>query len=78
MEKYVVISLMEIFWINPSDKLIQNSICIIFWRKMCMMSIKEEIIPSTPLRSSRPLLVIIVFSRNVDFGDTREVLLIGP
>ena len=42
------------------------------------MSIKEYTIPTPPFKSSRPLLVILSVSRNVDFVDTREALLNGP
>ena len=42
-----------------------------------MVSIKEEIISDTPFQSSGQLLVILSVSRKVDFGDTREVSIIG-
>ena len=35
-----------------------------------MVSIKEYINPNTLFKISGPLLVILSFSRNVDFGDT--------
>ena len=43
-----------------------------------MVSIREYIIPNMPFQYSGPLLVIVSISRNVDFGDTREVSSIGP
>ena len=78
MQNYVVIGLMMIFGIKPCDKLINNSICIMLLSNMCMISIREEIIPNIPFHSSGPLLVILEIFTNVDFGDTREVSLIGP
>ena len=71
MKKYVVIGLMKMCWIKLSDKIIPNSICIIFWSIMCMVSIKEDIIPNPIFQSSGTLLVILSVSRNVGFGDTR-------
>ena len=68
---------MKISWSKPSEKLIHDGICIIFWRNMCMISIMEEIIKKSPFKSSGKLLVILSISSNVDFGDTKEVLLIG-
>ena len=48
MKKYDVIGLMNLYWINSSDKIIRNSICTIFWSIVCMVSIKEDIITNTP------------------------------
>ena len=45
---------------------------------MYMVSIKEDIIPNPPFQFSGPLLVILSVFFNVDFGDTRQVLLIFP
>ena len=78
MEKYVVIVLMNISRSKPSENLIKNCICIILWRNMCMLSIREEITPNPTFQYSGPLFVILGITRNVDFGDTREVSLIGP
>ena len=78
MQEYVVIGLMKIYWSKSSEKIIPNSICIILWRIMCMVSIKEEIVPIPPFQSSGTLLVILSVSSNVGFGDTSELLLIGP
>ena len=41
MKKIDVIVLMKILRINPSENLHNNGICIIFWRNMYMVSIKE-------------------------------------
>ena len=71
MQNCVVIRLMKLRWINSSDKIIPNSICIIFWRIVCMVSIKEELIPNPPFQYSGPLLVILSVSSNVYFGATR-------
>ena len=43
-----------------------------------MLYIREEIIPNPPFQSSGSLLVILSVSRNIYFGDTGEVSLIGP
>ena len=48
-----------------------NSIFIIFWRIVHMVSIKEEIIPNPPFQSSGPSFVILSIYRNMGFGDTR-------
>ena len=77
MQKYVVIGLMNIYWINPSDKIFPNIICIILWCIMFIVSIKEVIIPNPPFQYPGPFLVILSVSRNVVFGDNREVSLIG-
>ena len=69
---------MKLSWINPSDKVIHDSICIIFWRNMCMASIREDIIPNKLFQSLGELLAILSVARNVYFGDTRGVLLTGP
>ena len=52
MQKYVVIGLMKIYWSKPSDKIFTKSICIILWRILCMVSIKEYIIPYPTFKSS--------------------------
>ena len=78
MKKYVVIFLMKISLSNPIDKLLTNIICVIFWGSMCMVSIQEYVITNPYFQYSGPLLVVLRVSCNVDFGDTREVLLIGP
>ena len=39
MKDYVVIGLMKLSWSNPSDKLINDSICIILWSNTCMVFI---------------------------------------
>ena len=70
MQNYVVIVLMKIPRNNPSYKLRPNSICIVFWGNICMVPIKEEIIPNPPFQSSGPLLVILIVYRDVDFIDT--------
>ena len=72
MQKYILIGLMNIYWINPSENLIHDIISIIFLRKICMVSIKEKIIPNPLFKSSGTLLVILSVSRNVDFDDDRE------
>ena len=41
MQEYAVIGLMKISWSKPSEKIITNTICIIFWRIVYMVSIKE-------------------------------------
>ena len=53
-EKYVLIVFIKLSWSNNSDMIIPNSICISFWRNMCMVSIKEEIISNIPFQSSGP------------------------
>ena len=73
MKKYVVIVLMNIHRGNPRDNLIPNSISILFWRNMFMVSIKEDIIPNLSFYSSGPFLVIWSVSGNMYFDDTREV-----
>ena len=77
-EKYVVIGLLKIYYSNQSDKIILNIICIIFWSIVYMVSIKEEIIQNPPFQFPGPSFVVINVTRNVGFGDTRSVLLIGP
>ena len=71
MQKYVEIVLMKLYRISPSDKLPTNSIYIVLWRIVYIVSIKEEIIQNTTFQCSGSLLVILIFSRNVDFGDIR-------
>ena len=70
MQKYDVIVLMKISQSKTIDKLIPNSILIILWSNMCMVYIREEIIPNPPFQSSGPFLVVLTVSRNVDFVDT--------
>ena len=77
MQRYGVIGLQNINWINMSDNIINNSICIIFLRIMYMVSIKEDIITNPPFQFSGPSLGILSVSRNVGFGDTRQVSSIG-
>ena len=77
MQEYAVIGLMKIYWSKPSEKIITNIICIIFWKIVYMVSIKEDITPNPPFQFSGPLLVILRVSSNMDSGDTRQVLLIG-
>ena len=43
-----------------------------------MVYIREEVIPNPLFHYSRTLLVILRISSNMDFVDTREVLLISP
>ena len=43
-----------------------------------MVSIREEITPNTPFQYSGPLLVILSIYKNMNFGDTIVVSLIGP
>ena len=74
---YFLILSMNIYWSKPIEKIIPNSIWIIFWRIAYMVSIKEEINQNPPLEYSGPLLVILSVSGNVDFGDTRQVSLLG-
>ena len=62
---------MKIYWIKMNEKIIPNSICIIFWILMCMVYIKEEIIPDPPFQYSGPLLVILSVSIYVGFDYTR-------
>ena len=50
MKKYVVIGLMNIYCSKPSDKINPNIICIIFWRILYVVSIKEEIPPNPPFQ----------------------------
>ena len=76
MKNYVVIELMNIQRINLSDKIIPNSMCIIFWSIVDMVSIKKEITPNPTLNISGQLLVILISSSNINFGDTWQVLLI--
>ena len=71
MKNYVVIGLMNLSRIKPSDKIIHNSICIILRNNMCMVYTREEIIPNIPFQYSGPLLDILIISSNMDFGDTR-------
>ena len=71
MQKYVLIGLMKLYWSKPSGKIILDIICIISWRIVYMVSIKEEIIPNLPFQFPGPLLVILSVSGNVDFGDAR-------
>ena len=52
VQNYVMIGLMNISWSKPSYNIIPNNICIIFWKIMCMVSIKEYIIPDPPFQSS--------------------------
>ena len=59
MQKYDVIGLMKIYWINPSDNIIPNGICIIFWRIVYMVSIKEEITPNLPFQIFSSIVVYI-------------------
>ena len=73
MKKHVVIVLMKIYWSNTSDKIITNIIWINFWKILYMVSTKEDIIKNPPFQSSGTLLVIWSISRNVGFGDTRQV-----
>ena len=77
MQNYVVIVLMRISQINPSDKHFTN-IIFVFLGEILMVSIKECIISNTPFQYSGPLFVILSVSRYLDFGDTREVSLIFP
>ena len=78
MQNYVVIVIINIYWDKTSEKLIHDSISIILWRNMCMMYIREEVVPNPLFHSSRKLLVILIIYSNMDFVDTREVSLIGP
>ena len=71
MQRYGVIGLQNINWINMSDNIINNSICIIFLRIIYMVSIKKEVTKKLPFQISGPLLVILGVFGNVDFGDTR-------
>ena len=77
IQNNVVIGLLNIYWNNKSHEIITNSICIVFLSIVYIVSIKEEIIPNPPFQFSGTSLVILSFSRNVVFGDTRQVLLIG-
>ena len=78
MQNYVVIGLMKLPWSNTSYKIIHNIISIIFWRKFCLVSIREDIITNTQFQSSGTLLVISSVFVNIDFGVTRVVSLIVP
>ena len=78
IQDYVVIGLMNIYWSNQGENLINNIICIIFWRNTFMISIRENIIPNLPFQSSSQLLDILSVPRNIYFDDTRKTLLIGP
>ena len=69
---------MNIYWSNQGENLINNIICIIFWRNTFMISIRENIIPNLPFQSSSQLLDILSVPRNIYFDDTRKTLLIGP
>ena len=69
MQKYVVIFVTKIYQSKPIENIIPNSICIVFWRNMCMFSIREEIIQNPPFQSSGLLLVLLSVSS--------QVLLIG-
>ena len=77
-QKYVMTFLMNLTWGKPSYTLVPNIICIVLYRNMCMVSIKEYIIQNPPYQSSGPMLVILSISKNMEFGVTREVLSIGP
>ena len=77
MHKYVVIGLVKIYWSKPSENIVPNIICTILLRIKYMVSTKEEIIPNPPFQFSGPLLALLSVSSNVDFGDTRQVSLIG-
>ena len=63
--------LTEIYQSNLSDKIIANSICIVFWRNMGMVSIKEQMIPILTFQYLEALLIILIISNLVDFGYTR-------
>ena len=76
MKKFVVIVLIKIYQSKPSDKIIPDNICIIFWRNMCIVYIKEEIIKNLQFQYSGTLLVILSVSIKVSFGDNKEVSLI--
>ena len=78
MQNSVVIILMNISCGKMIDRIINNSICTIFWSNMYMVSIREEIIPNPLFWSSGLFLYILSVYRNVDSGDTGEVSLIGP
>ena len=78
MQMYVVIVLLDLYWSKKGENTIHISICIILLSITCRVYTREEIIPNPKFQYSGPLLVILSVSRNVDFGDTREVLLIGP
>ena len=78
IQKYVMTFLMNLPWSKPSYTLVPNIICIVLYRNMCMVSIKEYIIQNPPYQSSGPMLVILSISNNMEFGVTREVLSIGP
>ena len=78
MQKYIVIVIINIYWDKTSEKVIHDSIFIIWWRNICMVYIREEVIPNPLFHSSRKLLVILIIYSNMDFVDTREVFLIGP
>ena len=43
-----------------------------------MIPIREDIIANPPFQYSDPLLVVLRVTIYLDFGDTREVLLIDP
>ena len=73
MKIYLVIGFLNLSWSKRSDKIINDSICIILWSNMCMVSIREDIIPNPPFQSSGQLLVILSVSGNMDFGDTKKV-----
>ena len=73
MQNYFVIGLMNILLSKLGDNLIHNSIYILFWTKMYMVSNREDIIPNTQFQSSGPLLLILSVSGNVHFVNTREV-----
>ena len=59
MQKCILIVLMHISWSNMSENLIHDSICIIFLRNMCMVSIKENIIPNSLFESLGLFFVIL-------------------
>ena len=78
MKNHVAIVWTNIYWSKSSDKLINNIIFIIFWKNMCVVSIRKEIIPNILFWYKWQLFVILNVPRNVDFDDTWEVLLFIP
>ena len=67
---------MKLSWSNPSENLIHN-IFIVFRSNMCIVFIKEDIIPNPPFHSSGPLLFVLSASKKRWFWLDQGSILIG-
>ena len=72
-----MIVLVNFYCINPSDKLIPDSICIIFFKNIFMMFIREDSIPNPAFQSLGLFFVILGVFVDVYFVNTREISFIG-